>query len=131
MVWTKNLEGKYLFERCHIIAYSLSAKLADKRNLFIETNDLNTSIMIKIENKIKKYITENNVRVLYRVTIKYKGKNQIPTGILVEAKSLEDEFSVCEFCCNVEKNVKFKYTDETIKEIFMERGVHIKCHHLI
>lgn len=114
--WTKNLEGKYLFERCHIIAYSLSAKLADKRNLFIGTNDLNTSIMIKIENKIKKYITENNVRVLYRVTIKYKGKNQIPTGILVEAKSLEDEFSVCEFCYNVEKNVKFKYTDGTIIE---------------
>lgn len=114
--WTKNLEGNYLFERCHIIAYSLSAKFADRKNIFIGTNDLNTSIMIKIENRIKKYINENNVRVLYRVTIKYKGKNQIPTGILVEAKSLEDDFSICEFCYNIEKKVKFRYSDGTIIE---------------
>ena len=114
--WNKNFEGKYLFERCHIISYSLSAKLADKRNLFIGTRDLNKSIMIKIENRVKNYIMQNNVRVLYRVTVKYKGKNQIPTGILIEAKSLDDEFSVCEFCYNIQKGVKFKYSDGAVIE---------------
>lgn len=114
--WNKNFEGKYLFERCHIISYSLSAKLADKRNLFIGTRNLNKSIMIKIENRVKNYIMQNNVRVLYRVTVKYKGKNQIPTGILIEAKSLDDEFSVCEFCYNIQKGVKFKYSDGAVIE---------------
>ena len=84
--WSKNFEGKYLFERCHIIAYSLSAKLAYKRNLFIGTRDLNKSIMIKIENRVKNYIMENNVSVLYRVTVKYKGKNQIPNRYINRSK---------------------------------------------
>lgn len=114
--WTKNLENKDVFERCHIIAYSLSAKLADRKNIFIGTNTLNTSIMFKIENRIKKYIKENEVRILYRVTIKYKGIDQIPTGILIEAQSLDDNFSVCEFCYNVQKGVKFNYKDGTIIE---------------
>lgn len=112
--WTKNIENQGIFERCHIIAYSLSAKLADKRNIFIGTEHLNTSTMMKVENRIKKHLNNNDVRILYRVTIKYKGKNQIPTGILIEAKSLDDEFSICEFCYNVQKDVTFKYTDGTI-----------------
>lgn len=104
--WTKSLENKKIFARCHIIAYSLSAKLADKKNIFIGTNTLNTSIMAKIEKTIYKYIMENDVKVLYKVTIKYRGIDQIPTGILIEAQSLSDNFSVCEFCYNIQKNVK-------------------------
>ncbi len=114
--WTKGLENKKIFERCHIIAYSLSAKLADKKNIFIGTEILNTSIMAKIEKRIYKYIMDNDVKVLYKVTIKYKGIDQIPTGILIEAQSLNDNFSVCEFCYNVQKNVKFHYKDGTIFE---------------
>jgi DNA-entry nuclease len=114
--WNKNLEGKYLFEKCHIIAYSLSAKKADKKNIFIGTDYLNTSIMKKIENKVRDYINDNDVRVLYRVTVKYKEKNKITTGILIEAKSLDDEFSICEFCYNIQKKASFKYSDGTIIE---------------
>ena len=112
--WTKKLENKNLFQRCHIIAYSLSAKLADKRNIFIGTKDLNKSIMSKFEIKVKNHIQNNNVRVLYKVTIKYKGSNQIPTGILIEAQSLDDEFSICEFCYNIQANVEFNYKDGEI-----------------
>lgn len=114
--WTTNLENKNIFERCHIIAYSLSAKLADKRNIFIGTETLNISIMSKIEKRIYKHIKKNDVKVLYRVTIKYKGMNKIPTGILIEAQSLDDDFSVCEFCYNVQKNAKFNYKDGSIIE---------------
>lgn len=112
--WSKELENKDVFERCHIIAYSLSAKLADKRNIFIGTEHLNSSVMIKIENKIKNYIQKNNIRMLYRVTVKYKGTNRIPTGILIEAKSLDDDFSLCQFCYNIQKDVKFRYSDGII-----------------
>lgn len=112
--WTKNLENKNVFERCHLIAYSLSAQLADKRNIFIGTETLNTSIMYKIEKRVKDYAKDNDVKILYRVTVKYKGKNQIPTGILIEAQSIEDDFIICEFCYNIQKNAKFDYSDGTI-----------------
>lgn len=84
--WTKSLENKNVFERCHIIAYSLSARLADKKNIFIGTETLNISIMSKIEKMVHGYIKENGVRILYKVTVKYKGIDQIPTGILIEAR---------------------------------------------
>lgn len=112
--WTKNLENKNLFERCHIIAYSLSARKTDKKNIFIGTNDLNTKIMITIENRVKHYLNENDVRILYRVTMKYNNDNQIPTGILIEAKSLDDNFSLCVFCYNIQNNVEFDYYNGTI-----------------
>ena len=114
--WTTSLENKNLFERCHIIAYSLSAKLADKKNIFIGTEFLNTSIMYKIENRIRNHIQNNDVRVLYRVTVKYKGVNQIPTGILIEAQSLDDNYSICKFCYNVQRKVKFDYSNGSIIE---------------
>lgn len=112
--WTKSLENKKIFERCHIIAYSLSAKLPDKKNIFIGTDTLNTSIMAKLEKRIYRYIMKNDVKVLYKVTIKYRGIDQIPTGVLIEAQSLNDNFSVCEFCYNIQRNVKFNYKDGTI-----------------
>ena len=114
--WTESLENKNVFERCHIIAYSLSARLADRKNIFIGTGTLNTSIMATIENKIRGYIKENDVRILYKVTVKYKGIDQIPTGILIEAGSLDDDFSVCKFCYNIHKDVKFSYKNGKIIE---------------
>lgn len=114
--WTETLEKKNVFERCHIIAYSLFARLADKKNIFIGTNFLNTSIMSKIEKRVYNYVNDNDVKVLYKVSIKYKGIDQIPTGILIEAQSLDDDFSVCEFCYNIQKGVKFNYKDGTIIE---------------
>lgn len=112
--WTKKLENKNLFERCHIIAYSLSVRKTDRKNIFIGTSDLNTKIMMSIENRVKSQLKKHEVRILYRVTMKYKEDNQIPTGILIEAKSLDDSFSICEFCYNIQENVEFSYIDGTI-----------------
>ena len=119
--WTKRLEGEYLFERCHIIAYNLSAQNTTKENLFIGTNDLNTSIMKNIENYVNNYIKNNDYNVLYKVKIKYKGADQIPIGILIEAQSIGGNLSVCKFCYNIEKNIKFDYSDGTI--IYDNRGL--------
>lgn len=113
--WTKNLEKvKKLFESCHIIAYNLSAQSTDKENLFIGTNDLNRSIMKHIENKVNDYIKNNDYNVLYKVTIKYKGTDKIPTGILIEAKSIDGELNICQFCYNVERYIKFDYKDGSV-----------------
>ena len=112
--WTDTIHNNGFFEQCYIIAYSLSARFTNRKNVFIGTEHLNTSIMAHWENKVKAQIKEYNDRILYRVTMKYKGKNQIPTGILIEAQSLEKEFCLCEFCYNIQPGVNFNYTDGTI-----------------
>lgn len=119
--WQTFFENNKLFEKCHIIAYSLSAKLANPNNIFIGTIKLNKSYMKKVENEVAKYIKDHSVRVLYKVTVKYKGTNQIPIGVLIEAQSLDDDFSICRFCYNIQKGTKFNYSDGTIvgsKNIF-------------
>lgn len=121
--WEKQLENKKVFERCHIIAYNLSSKIADKRNIFIGTEHLNTSIMIRIENKVKDYLDTSKFNVLYRVTVKYKDNNQIPIGVLIEAQAINDNFSVCEFCYNVQPQVKIDYRNGKI--IKDDRGIDI------
>ena len=77
--------------------------------------------MKKVENEVANYIKDHSVRILYKVTVKYKGTNQIPIGVLIEAQSLDDEFSICRFCYNIQKGTKFNYADGTIvgsKNIF-------------
>lgn len=113
--WNENLEKvKGVFESCHIIAYNLSAQNTTKENLFIGTNDLNKSIMKQIENEVNDYIKNYNSKVLYKVTVKYKGTDQIPLGILIEAQAIDDEFSICSFCYNIERYFKFNYSDGTM-----------------
>ncbi len=115
--WTKEIGKSGIFQRCHCIAYRLSAKKNEKDNMFIGTIDLNKTIMNEVENLLEQYIRKNEkryIRIIYRVTPIYKEKNQIPTGILMEAKSLDSDYTLCRFCYNIKKNVKFKYSDGTI-----------------
>lgn len=117
--WTNKIEDSGIFQRCHAIAYRLSAKKNKKNNMFIGTIDLNKTIMNDIEGDIEKYIRENEelyIRILYRVTPQYRGKNQIPTGVLIEANGIDTEYNVCVFCYNVEDRVKFNYADGTVFE---------------
>lgn len=115
--WTEKINNSGIFQRCHCIAYKLSAKKNNKNNIFIGTDDLNKKIMNEIENNVEQYIKQNiekDIKILYRVTPIYKGKNQIPTGILIEAQGLNTEFTLCRFCYNIKKKVKFKYSDGSI-----------------
>lgn len=109
--WNKAFENKKLFEKCHIIAYSLSAKLANPNNIFIGTVKLNKSYMKKVENEVRKHINDKSVKILYKVTVKYKDTNKIPIGVLIEAQSIDDNYSVCRFCYNIQKGKKFRYSD--------------------
>ena len=115
--WTEKINNSEIFQRCHCIAYKLSAKKNNKNNIFIGTDDLNKKSMNEIENNVEQYIKQNikkDIKILYRVTPIYKGKNQIPTGILIEAQGLNTEFTLCIFCYNIKKKVKFKYSDGSI-----------------
>ena len=109
--WNKAFENKKLFEKCHIIAYSLSAKIANPKNIFIGTVKLNKSYMKKVENEVKKHINDKSVKILYRVNVKYKGTNKIPIGVLIEAQSIDDSYSVCRFCYNIQRGKNFRYSN--------------------
>ncbi len=116
--WVQYLYGennsKHLYERCHLIAWQLGNENNNKKNLITGTRDMN-SAMIEYENMIASWIKSKNkeekdYHVLYRVTPIYKDKNQLATGVEIEAKSVEEE-GVCfnKFIYNVQENFEIDY----------------------
>lgn len=106
------VSGKYLYNRCHLIGWQLSAENANNKNLITGTKYLNTSGMLPFENMVADYINETNNHVAYRVTPVYKGNNLVATGVQIEAYSIEDNgdgicFNV--FCYNVQPGVTIDY----------------------
>ena len=85
------VSGKYLYDRCHLIGWQLSAENANNKNLITGTKYLNTSGMLPFENMVTNYINETNNHVAYRVTPVYKGNNLVATGVQIEAYSIEDK----------------------------------------
>ncbi|MBR6551873.1 MAG: DNA/RNA non-specific endonuclease [Clostridia bacterium] len=106
------VSGKYLYNRCHLIGWQLSAENANNKNLITGTKYLNTSGMLPFENMVADYIDETNNHVAYRVTPVYKGNNLVASGVQIEAYSIEDNgdgicFNV--FCYNVQPGVTIDY----------------------
>lgn len=108
-----NVSGKYLYNRCHLIGYQLSGENANIKNLITGTCYLNVEGMLPFENMVDDYIEETNNHVLYRVTPIFEGNNLLASGILIEAKSVEDNgagilFNV--YCYNVQPGIDIDYS---------------------
>ena len=106
------VEGKYLYNRSHLIGYQLTAENANDRNLITGTRYFNATLMLPYENMVADYIKETNNHVLYRVTPVFEGDNLVATGVQMEAKSVEDngegiEFNV--FVYNVQPGITIDY----------------------
>ena len=84
------VDGKYLYNRCHLIGYQLTGENANKNNLITCTRQMNTGAMLDFENMVAKYIKQTNNHVLYRATPIFKEKNLLASGVLLEAISIED-----------------------------------------
>ena len=126
--WTGVINYSGIFQRCHAIAYSLSAKLTTVNNVFIGTKELNKKIMKIQEDDIRDYIDKekkkgNNVRLLYRVTPIYYKKEAIPRGVLIELKGINCKLELCRFCYNIQEGILFSYTDGSRKnsKSFLEK----------
>lgn len=105
------ISTKYLYNRCHLIAYSLAGENANERNLITGTRDMNEN-MIPYENAVAAYVRETDGHVLYRVTPVFEGKNLLASGVEIEAMSVEDRgrsvaFHV--FLYNVQPGVGIDY----------------------
>lgn len=106
------VDGKYLYNRCHLIGYQLSAENANKKNLITGTRYLNIEGMLPFENMVADYIKETENHVLYRVTPVFNENNFVASGVLIEAESVEDKGeSICfnVFCYNVQPGVTIDY----------------------
>lgn len=85
------VDGKYLYNRCHLIGYQLTAENANEKNLITGTRYLNTKGMLPFENMVADYVKETGNHVLYRVTPVFEGKNLVASGVYTEAYSVEDD----------------------------------------
>ena len=104
------VDGKYLYNRCHLIGFQLTGENANPNNLITCTRNMNAKVMLEFENKVADYVKKSKNHVLYRVTPIFEGVNLLATGVEIEAKSIEDdslEFNV--FIFNVEDGVNINY----------------------
>lgn len=114
--WVQNqydfVENKWVYNRCHLIGYQLTAENANPCNLITGTRYLNISGMLPFENMVADYIHETGNHVMYRVTPIFEGENLLASGVQMEGWSVEDDgegicFNV--YCYNVQPGVAFNY----------------------
>ncbi len=110
------VNGKYLYNRSHLIGFQLTGENANENNLITGTRSFNVDGMLPFENMVADYINETNNSVMYRVTPIYDGNNLVATGVQIEAESIEDDgilFNV--FVYNVQDGVEIDYSDGSSK----------------
>ena len=104
--------GQYLYNRCHLIGYQLTAENANKENLITGTRYLNVEGMLPFENLVADYVKETDQHVLYRVTPVFQGQDLVARGVLMEGLSVEDNgegVTFCVYAYNVQPGVDIDY----------------------
>lgn len=103
------IDGKYLYNRCHLIGYQLSGNNS-KENLITCTRNMNINGMLPFENKVVEYVKKTGNHVMYRVTPIYKNDNLLASGVQIEAKAIEDEkFEFNVYIYNVQDGIEINY----------------------
>ena len=110
------IEDKYLYNRCHLIAFELSGENANPQNLITGTRYMNVEGMLPFENRVRDYVENSNNHVMYRVAPVFEGDKLVAHGVLMEGYSVEDSgtgicFNV--FCYNVQPSIEIDYADGT------------------
>lgn len=106
------VDGKYLYNRCHLIGYQLTGENANVNNLITGTRYLNVDGMLPFENRVADYIKLTDNHVYYEVTPIFEGDNLVANGIHMQAYSIEDKGTGVSFnvyCYNVQPGVKIDY----------------------
>ena len=107
-----SVDGKYLYNRCHLIGYQLTGENANEENLITGTRYLNIDGMLPFENMVADYVKETGNHVLYRVTPIFDDDNLVARGVQMEAWSVEDNgegicFNV--YCYNNQPGIEIDY----------------------
>lgn len=113
------VDGKYLYNRCHLIGFQLAGENANKRNLITGTRYLNIEGMLPFENLVADYVQETENHVLYRVTPIFEGDNLVAHGVLMEGWSVEDEgegVCFCVYAYNAQPGITIDYATGESRE---------------
>ena len=84
------VDGSYLYNRCHLIAYRLAGENANERNLVTGTRFMNVRGMVPLEDRVASYVDRTGNHVLYRATPVFEGDDLVARGVHIEAESVED-----------------------------------------
>lgn len=108
------VDGKYLYNRCHLIGFQLTGENANVNNLITGTRYMNVQGMLPFEDMVADYINETDNHVLYRVTPIFLDGELVARGVLMEGYSVEDEgegicFNV--FCYNSQPEIEIDYVN--------------------
>lgn len=106
------VDGKYLYNRCHLIGFQLTGENANTSNLITGTRYLNIEGMLPFENMVADYIEETGNHVMYRVTPVFDGNNLLASGVLMEGYSVEDNgegICYCIYAYNVQPGIEIDY----------------------
>jgi len=108
------IDGNYLYNRCHLIAYQLTGENSNEKNLITGTRYMNTQGMEPFESRVADYIHKTGNHVLYRVTPIFEEENLVASGVEMEAESVEDagaEIRFHIFAYNVQPGITIRYSD--------------------
>ena len=128
------IDGKYLYNRCHLIGYQLTGENANERNLITGTRYMNVQGMLPFENMVAEYVKETSNHVAYSVTPIFDKLNLVASGVQIQAYSIEDNgqgicFNV--YCYNVQPGVRIDYAtgesqaDENAGQVSIENAEYI------
>ena len=113
------VEGKYLYNRCHLIGFQLAGENANKRNLITGTRYLNIEGMLPFENLVADYVQETENHVMYRVTPIFEGDDLVAQGVVMEGWSVEDEgegVCFCVYAYNAQPGITIDYATGESRE---------------
>ena len=108
------VDGKYLYNRCHLIGFQLAGENANPENLITGTRYLNVAGMLPFEDMVADYVRKTDNHVLYRVTPVFNDDDLLASGILMEARSVEDNGSgvqFCVYCYNTQPCIDIDYSN--------------------
>lgn len=106
------VDGKYLYNRCHLIGYQLTGENANVENLITGTRYFNVVGMLPFEDQVAEYVRETENHVLYRVTPVYEEEDLVAQGVIMEAWSVEnggEGVCFCVFVYNVQPGITIDY----------------------
>ena len=113
------VDGKYLYNRCHLIGFQLAGENANRRNLITGTRYLNIEGMLPFENLVADYVKETKNHVMYRVTPLFDGDNLVAHGVLMEGYSVEDNgegVCFCVYAYNAQPGIVIDYATGNSRE---------------
>lgn len=107
-----SVDGKYLYNRCHLVAWCLSGLNAEERNLVTGTRYMNVEGMLPYEEFVASYVERTGGSVFYRVTPDFRGDELVARGVRIQALSLGDGGAAIDldvYCHNVQPGYSIDY----------------------